>query len=85
MTEAGIDGFCRVWYDGIVGHHGSCGTDRSHPQALALQALAIQHVYVEPWLSGVPALTSLSSELRYERMYRHRRMLHQFDALRYFD
>ena len=23
--EAEIDGFCHVWYDGIVGQHGSCG------------------------------------------------------------
>ena len=43
-------------------------------------------VHVEPRLSGVPALTSLSSsELRYGRIYRRRRMLHQSDALAVLD
>jgi len=28
LTEAEIDGFCRVWYDGIVDQHGSCGTNQ---------------------------------------------------------
>ena len=26
LMEAEIDTFCRVWYDGIVGQHGSCRT-----------------------------------------------------------
>ena len=56
LTEAEIDGFCHVWYDGIVGHHCSCGTVSSSKEAEPRQTpLAIQHVRVEPRLSGVPA------------------------------